>query len=351
MRRIAPSPALAEQRGTTALETAIILIAFIVVASVFAYVVLSAGIFTSQKSGETVSAGIHQVTSTIALSGDPKADAVMATVLSTVDNPGRWNALPNVTRSTVSGDRKEGTFAVALAIAPAFGSGLVAYENLGSTADLSGHLAAGLWIKSSSAVADNVFELIIDDSPNCGSPEESLGIAGLAADTWAQPRMKLSGPSALTAVACVGVRSPSDPGAITLTIDLVQGPPEVHTVYVNVNNTIPTKGVGFVAQIDTNNDGLLSDEANQQNDLIITFSNEDMLVRDLAWTVTELGAGDGDTDLEYGETFMLTIDLRAVDPIPTAKTLMRLALAASENSVLLIEKRIPRNISTSLILR
>ena len=38
-----------DQRGITGLETAIILIAFIVVASVFAYTVLSAGIFSSEK--------------------------------------------------------------------------------------------------------------------------------------------------------------------------------------------------------------------------------------------------------------------------------------------------------------
>ena len=35
------------QRGITGLETAIILIAFVVVASVFAYTVLSAGIFSA----------------------------------------------------------------------------------------------------------------------------------------------------------------------------------------------------------------------------------------------------------------------------------------------------------------
>jgi len=40
-----------DERGITGLETAIILIAFVVVASVFAYTVLSAGIFSSQNSG------------------------------------------------------------------------------------------------------------------------------------------------------------------------------------------------------------------------------------------------------------------------------------------------------------
>ena len=42
------------QKGITGLETAIILIAFVTVASVLAYSVLSAGIFSSEKGKETV---------------------------------------------------------------------------------------------------------------------------------------------------------------------------------------------------------------------------------------------------------------------------------------------------------
>ena len=46
------------QRGITGLETAIILIAFVVVASVFAFTVLSTGIFSSERSKETVFAAL-----------------------------------------------------------------------------------------------------------------------------------------------------------------------------------------------------------------------------------------------------------------------------------------------------
>ena len=48
------------QRGITGLETAIILIAFVVVASVFGYTILSAGIFSADKSKEAISAGLQQ---------------------------------------------------------------------------------------------------------------------------------------------------------------------------------------------------------------------------------------------------------------------------------------------------
>lgn len=53
------------QRGITGLETAIILIAFVVVASVFAFTVLSTGIFASERSKETVYAGIQEAQSSI----------------------------------------------------------------------------------------------------------------------------------------------------------------------------------------------------------------------------------------------------------------------------------------------
>ena len=58
-----------EQRGITGLETAIILIAFVVVASVFAYTVLSAGIFSSQKAGEAINTGLKQARASMSIVG------------------------------------------------------------------------------------------------------------------------------------------------------------------------------------------------------------------------------------------------------------------------------------------
>jgi len=59
-----------KQEGITGLETAIILIAFVIVASVFAYVVLSAGLFSSQKAKEAVNAGVQSTMRTVELKGN-----------------------------------------------------------------------------------------------------------------------------------------------------------------------------------------------------------------------------------------------------------------------------------------
>jgi flagellin FlaB len=58
-----------DEKGITGLETAIILIAFVVVAAVFAYTVLSAGLFSTQKSSEAVYSGLKEAQSSMELRG------------------------------------------------------------------------------------------------------------------------------------------------------------------------------------------------------------------------------------------------------------------------------------------
>ncbi|MCX8192356.1 MAG: hypothetical protein N3G77_00920 [Nitrososphaeria archaeon] len=57
------------KRGLTGLETAIILIAFIIVAAAFAFAVLNLGFASTQKSGEVLKAGLEEATSSIELAG------------------------------------------------------------------------------------------------------------------------------------------------------------------------------------------------------------------------------------------------------------------------------------------
>ena len=63
------TPKLAKQYGITGLETAIILIAFVVVASVFAFTVLSTGVFASERAKETIFAGLENTKNSLKPSG------------------------------------------------------------------------------------------------------------------------------------------------------------------------------------------------------------------------------------------------------------------------------------------
>ena len=71
------------QKGITGLETAIILIAFVTVAAVLAYSVLSAGIFSSERGKEAVYQGLAtaqatmKVTSNVYATGTPGDEALI----------------------------------------------------------------------------------------------------------------------------------------------------------------------------------------------------------------------------------------------------------------------------------
>ena len=60
---------LREERGITGLETAIVLIAFVVVAAVFSFVVLSTGLFSAERGKETVYAGLAKTRGSMTLTG------------------------------------------------------------------------------------------------------------------------------------------------------------------------------------------------------------------------------------------------------------------------------------------
>lgn len=88
---------LHDSRGITGLETAIILIAFVVVASVFAYTVLSAGVFSAQKGKEAIYGGLKKVSETLEPRGtmvakdtstpaDGKVDQIVFTVALALGN-------------------------------------------------------------------------------------------------------------------------------------------------------------------------------------------------------------------------------------------------------------------------
>jgi len=64
-----------DQRGITGLETAIVLIAFVVVASVFAFAVLSTGLISSEKSKEAVLGALAETSATLMIRGGVSAIA------------------------------------------------------------------------------------------------------------------------------------------------------------------------------------------------------------------------------------------------------------------------------------
>jgi len=75
-----------EERGITGLETAIILIAFVVVATIFAFVVLTTGIFSAERGKETVFAGLSKARGTMEVRGGVVVSATGTSPNLTVDD-------------------------------------------------------------------------------------------------------------------------------------------------------------------------------------------------------------------------------------------------------------------------
>lgn len=333
------------QDGITGLETAIILIAFVVVASVFAYTVLSAGIFSAEKGKEAIHSGLEQARSSMSVVGSIYATGVEADTFDNSDDA--WVASANVTGTTDTADKKEGTASVDLTIDALFATGLVAYEDI-TSANVSDHYSARLWIKSDTALAANVLQLVIDDTAGCGSPLETLNISALTANTWTQVQLKLSDGSALTAVQCVGLNAASDPGAIVVNVDQVEAPGELSQVHVTLGNTLDGEPINLTTTTDADGDGIISDEATKSHFLSIDFVDSGQRVADVTWTKTTVGKGDGDDLLEPDEKMTVTINVEALDPMPSSNDEFTLLFRPANGSTLAIERSLPVTIDTSM---
>jgi len=97
------------QRGITGLETAIVLIAFEVVSSVFAFAALSTGLFSSDKAKETHAAGLAEARGTLELkgsvvakvSGTTGASGVVTTMAFQISNAAAGEAIDMTPGNTV----------------------------------------------------------------------------------------------------------------------------------------------------------------------------------------------------------------------------------------------------------
>ncbi len=102
-------PFMPDQRGITGLETAIVLIAFVVVSSVFAFAALSTGLFSSDVAKQTIQAGLAETRGTLELKGSVVAkvsgttgvSGVVTTILFHVSNAAAGEAIDLTPGNTV----------------------------------------------------------------------------------------------------------------------------------------------------------------------------------------------------------------------------------------------------------
>ena len=343
-----------DQSGVTGLETAIILIAFVVVASVFAFTVLSTGIFSSERGKETVFAGLKEARGTMEPAGSLLANGLTEDTLSLANSA--WTAATTSTTATAeTTDKKEGTGSAKLVLAATTGTGLAAYENLASKADLTDQTQVQFWIKFTTTTVSGQIELVLDENSNCGSPEAHIDVPVLTANTWKLVTAAITqadGTTAVTdanknAVACVGVEIETVTGTQeTLIVDSAVAPGLLTSVELTVTNAVEGEPVDLTEPGDSDDDGVADSDGNHLT--VISYSDDNQLVRDVYWTRTFVGKNDGDHQLESGERVEITIYFKGLaDATPLVKdTDFSLEIKPPIGAAVILERRTPSVIDT-----
>ena len=344
-------PLAHQERGVTGLETAIILIAFVVVASVFAFTVLSTGIFSSQRGKETLYAGLKEAQGSLDAQGAVVASAATEKSISLSNSAWTSGTTTYVTTLADTGDKKEGTGSAEAQIAAGFTTGLAAYENLSPTADLSSNDSLELWIKSSVDLAANDLTFRISSAANCGTTLEDINLPVLVANTWKRATVAIADNSDMTAVKCVGLVAAVDKGAVNVNFDDIVAPGQATTIEFVVTSGVGGEAVDLAPPSDSDSDGL--SDSDSGNTLVLTYSDKNQVVSDIYWTVAYVGEDDGDDLLEVGEKGKITVNLKALgnDKPLTKDLVFSLELKPAEGSVLVLQRSMPSQIDSVINLK
>ena len=340
------------ERGVTGLETAIILIAFVVVASVFAFTVLSTGIFSAERGKETVFAALKQARGSVELKGSIVVNGVTDITLSNADTA--WNVSNDVTGTLETTDKKVGSGSQKFVVATAFATGLVAYEDLLSPVDMTDRDSISFWVKSSVNATAGQLQLSVDDTAGCTSTLEDIDMPALSAGVWKLVTVGVSKSTVVTVINCVGLTIDSDitTADVDIFLDNIIANGQGTSIVITIGNAIEGEAVDLAAPSDADDDGI-ADQTERQHKLLVTYNDKDQLVNDLYWTKQFVGVSDDDDLLEIGERVELTIQLAGLaqsTPLTKNKR-FQIEVKPAEGSVLSVERAMPAQVDVSMNLR
>lgn len=126
---------------------------------------------------------------------------------------------------------------------------------------------------------------------------------------------------------------------------------DVDQMLIVIANSLKGTPLNLVPTVDSDGDGLLSDESPKLHSLVITFINQSQRVTDIAWTATEVGKGDGDALMETGERFELVVDLTAISPAIKQNDTFVLEIKPGKGSSITLERTMPGRIDDVMNLR
>jgi len=337
--------AIRDQRGMTGLETAIILIAFVTVAAVFGYAVLSAGIFSSEKGKETVYAGLEQAKSSMELKGSVIAYGAPGDEGTINDCEDAWTVGSGVTASVTIGFggghsnqftlSNDGTNGFDGSTAP-----MVAYGT-SATSDLSQKTFINLYVRSDTDItgaADDKLQLALCTDATANTTVETLDLPAITKDTWMLVTLNLnsslySGQTIQTVRLDYTKNLKGATNPVIIWVDnIVSGPPYTHAdlIVFTVANAVAGKPIDLTPTPD--------------NKTVISYTDRRVYQPNVEWSVSFVGSSDGDYLLEMGEQAQISVPLGFLSTPPTANEALGLQVKPPHGSVITIERTIPANI-------
>lgn len=327
------------QRGMTGLETAIILIAFVTVAAVFGYAVLSAGIFSAEKGKESVYAGLEQAKSSMELKGSVIAYGAPGTegTINDCDVVTGWdtNAGTGVTVTQTVGYGSG--YSVQFTLEDGFtAAGVVSYD-ASAIADLSEKTFVNLYIMTDTDMAAGDLKLLLSlGVPDGATDEEIIDLPAITEGSWTLVTLSLANPEDDTTIANVGLYYNKAIGTgesiIVYTDSIVSGPPYNHAELIafTMANAIAGNAIDLTPT--------------PNNVTVISYADNNIYEPNINWTVSFIGQNDGDYLLEMGEQAQIQVALGFLATPPGANDELSMQVKPPQGSVVTIERTIPANI-------
>jgi flagellin-like protein len=324
------------QKGITGLETAIILIAFVVVAAVFAYTVLSAGLFSTQKSQEAVYNGLAETQATMVVKGAVLAEA-LTKFTDTMDAEATTMSV-GALHSTISQDTvtyNQGTGSMKIVTASAVADDILAVSKIAYIATLVKGDVVTFWAKTD---GDCAVTFGIDTTATITAGADKVALSA-AHTEWQQYSFTVS-TSGSYYYGLYATGASSD----TLYIDDVQVTPYADDIQLTL--ALPTGGnpVDFTAGTDGDNDGLFSGSTNK---IVVNYNDAYTHLADVAWSGTFIGNNNNDRMLDPGEKIKLTIALKGITGNKVdANHQFTLEVKSPKGAILSLQRTMPARLYT-----
>jgi archaellin len=297
-----------------------------VVAAVFAYTVLSAGLFSTQKSQEVVYSGLEETQNTLEIKGAVLAEAIE--YQDTCEDADLWDVGEGGADTLDAAVYHEGDGSILLT---ADGE-TNADDTLGTCVAASCiTVATGdtitFWAKlnDASQYTDKVGFAIDTVAANCDSTATSTVLISAADTDWHQYTLTVDAADDGTSV-YYGVYVTDDIVATTVNIDDVQvnnasewlstsvWTPYATSVILTLGLASNGQPIDFTAGTDDGGaataDGIYdTNDSSKTNKIVVNFNDAFTHVSDVAWSAIWIGNDNGDAMLDPGEKVKVTINL------------------------------------------